>query len=55
MNTGDAVQLKSGGPRMCVLNSVKYTDSIGYLCGWFDVFDKYQTATFSEECLKVII
>ena len=41
---GDVVQLKSGGPKMTIINVTSLLDSIGIECAWFD--DKNSVAYF---------
>ena len=33
---GDVVQLKSGGPKMTIINVTSLLDSVGIECAWFD-------------------
>lgn len=39
---GDVVKLKSGGPKMTIIN----IDNISILCGYFDRQDVYRTSLF---------
>ena len=47
---GDTVLLKSGGPRMTVINNELF-GVISCLCGWFDNQHEFHTEVFPAESL----
>jgi len=49
-NSGDTVRLKSGGPKMTVVDygQYGYSDEKSYKCKWFDEKNKLVEATFTE-------
>ena len=49
---GDMVLLKSGGPRMTVLQSFLFSAPPYYMCGWFTSDNKFNEACFNVESLK---
>ena len=49
--SGDVVRLKSGGPKMAVVDYGKYRfgDDESYQCKWFDAKNNMTVNTFTEE------
>ena len=53
---GNVVRLKSGGPKMTVVDYGKYRygDDMSYKCKWFDEKHKLTESTFIEEELEAV-
>jgi len=50
-DAGDVVRLKSGGPKMTVVESGEYTEGFRIVCTWIDGNKKYEE-TFAPETLE---
>ena len=58
MKSGDIVRLKSGGPKMTVLDVSEFMQCPGRrmaLCTWFENNDKKQESLFEPNQLELVI
>jgi len=52
-SSGDVVRLKSGGPKMTVLESTDTQDTVD--CQWFDRNGKLQQSSFQPQMIEIFI